>query len=380
MNEPDAAASLRDEDIPDIPKWEDIGAEDQEVATEPAGEAGPEVGTEPEDALTEPQVAFSPAEAGTDPEQEPEGSAQQQAEAHPEAEGATEPAEGAPKEGSPTPETEAPHSEPFALRVDGREYEVPGAVVTDGYVAIPVESFQRVIQPRLADRTAWIEERRAMQDKLEAKSVQEVQAAEVLKAMDELLESGADEMLQWFQNFDANKAALKSRVETASLRAQIDQRSKADEQRSEQEQVERYWIDRDQMLSPWVRSALSQPGIKEAGLDENEIIAQFLELGHEPFFEAQEDNPEFGWQRGGIYANPEFVFRHIQQLVQLATKIRAEARQTAEAKAKNQRTRRTKAPPTVPAKGSPPLAGERTAPTNVEEWEQSLQEVVKSFD
>jgi len=228
----DWEASLAEEDdLSDLTTADDVTDEAVEAEVEEAETAEPEA-PEPEPAPEQ--------EADAEAQPEVEVEAEADADAEPEQPEAAEPGEAPTEPDAPTagdlPAPEQTEYTPFVAKADGIEIPLDGAVLAEGEVRIPLDTFRRQLQPFLADRGSLSSKYDRMvaayEAKLGARSEAEAKAEKAFDNLGALLDRGPDAVWQWLQDFEPNKASLIAEAEKAGLQAKIDTYAAADSQRS----------------------------------------------------------------------------------------------------------------------------------------------------
>lgn len=115
--------------------------------------------------------------------------------------------------------------QPWGFSADGQHYEVPDAIETsDGWVHIPAEQVQKVLQPHFADRAAWQRERNQLQRQVQllqqSQGENEARAGVILQKFTEMLDKGPDEIVKWAIDFEQNRPRLEAEAERAAVAAE----------------------------------------------------------------------------------------------------------------------------------------------------------------
>lgn len=157
--------------------------------------------------------------------------------------------EEAASEVSPEPSPpEQPVITPFSFAADGKRVEVEGASVVehtgpDGRkvksIVIPQDTFQRKIQPYLADRGSFAKKERDYQRQLADLSPDRnetvIRAQTILDEFDKVL-SSEESLTQFLENFDRNREILRLKVENTATNAKLQARERVEhESRTEQD-------------------------------------------------------------------------------------------------------------------------------------------------
>ena len=378
MIEPEATAPA---DIPDEETWLESLSEDEgdepEIDGQAAGEDAPtaasdEASPAPEAAdarSTEPAVPEPATEAGDKvTEGEPEAPAPDAA-ALPEGETAAE---------EPKP------AEPYTLRADGREIQLDGAMRSYGddgqaYIVIPEATVQRQLQPHIADRNAWQEERARL---VATKSENEIRAERLVEHFSQLMDADDDgsAMLTWFDDFRANKPALEKDLEIAVLKGQHSTRE-ASEKRADQAESDRQYEEwAPGALRGAIDGVLKLDDFRGVELDAQELFDQLSGFGGEVlFWTAPEDMQAWGmtFKKGGTYPHFGRILSFINGQAGVARKLKTRHEEVLAAREANKVALEggDDGKPVVTASETPVLAGKQAEPPNTfEEWEESLRE------
>ena len=279
-------------------------------------------------------------------------------------------------EAEPEPSTpERPVVQPFSFAADGKRVEVEGASVVehpgpDGKptrsVVIPLDAFQRRVQPYLADRGKFANKERDYQRQLAALSPDKnetvIRAQTMLDEFEKVLGS-EDSLTAFLQNFEQNRELLKLKVENAATAAKLRAREEG-EQHTQTEQDEQATVQQVQEDLPnGVRAAASvlkqhfSVDVPEAAL--NAAYAEINEnLGVYYRRATQQDAEQYGVNVGQIIRDEGRIERTLYRFASLLTTGSAQQQMTTEAAKRNQAALgdKKKPPPTVSAKGSAPPA------------------------
>jgi hypothetical protein len=211
---------------------EQEGGESGEGEGQPSGPGDTSTGAEVSQEEGAPESSVDPAEREGEPEDGPSAS-------HAEEDGAEE--EGA---GSASASRQ---SEPFRFRVDGKRVEVPGAIrgkakdgsgEERGFILIPEDAWQSVVQPRLVDRGAVLERERRLQAQLEEMAPEHhpdvVRARAIVELLDGEVLTSEESLRAFLSDFETRRDLLRQKVENKVLEAkdqfrhQRDTRSQAE--------------------------------------------------------------------------------------------------------------------------------------------------------
>lgn len=330
---PDEESDLEDEvETPDTLADE---PEQPEDAEEPAEQAAPA----PEEEL--------PAQAGDTAEPAESESA----------------ADAASREAQPTADeepddAESVQAEPFRFRVDGVEVAPPDAVRTPYGIVISPETWERHIQPKLADRDAIrareLQHRQKIRELETTRSAADVKAQAQIEEIDRLL-SDEDAMREFFSDFDRNAELLKLRIENKTLTAQHavpaeGQNATEADQLDVEAQVRDLREILPGALERAVGAVLAEGDFKDLGQDANELHATLWQL-------AQQGAPVFGVDpQQGYVVNLEYIRTHLKPAVRAVARTRTALTTQQAVKQHNARAlpeQRRPAPQVVGGKSSP---------------------------
>lgn len=348
--------------------------ESQDAVVESPDEADAEIESSPEE-----QIEAEP-EASTDEDAE---HLEVSEEVDPEAE--VEPEEAA-AEDSPEPsQPEQPSLQPFAFTADRKRVEVEGASIVehpdpDGNptrsIVIPEATWQRKVQPYLADRGTFANKERDYKRQLDAlspdKNEDVIRAKAVLAEFEQIL-STEENLTGFLENFDRNRELLNLKVDKAATEARLKAREDGERTvRSEQEReetVQRVYADvpnsvqrTAQILSTQYNVPVSPRALEAAQAEIAENVGAYYRLATE------EDAQQYGVAVGEIVRDEDKVARTIYRFASLLNTGSEQQTKTTEAAKKNAAALGTtkKPPPSVPAKGSASPA--KQAP-KIKSWE-----------
>lgn len=314
----------------------------------------------------EPEVEGQIEEATTDEPTEHSEGAQ-------EPEPTEETPEAAASEVSPEPSPpEQPVVTPFSFAADGKRVEVEGASVVehtgpDGKkvksIVIPQDTFQRKIQPYLADRGSFAKKERDYQRKLADLSPDRnetvIRAQTILDEFDKVL-SSEESLTQFLENFDRNREILRLKVENTATNAKLRARE-AVENEGRQEQDAEATVQRVQADVPnIVRSAgavLKADGIEPSQQALEAAYAEIMDNLPAYYRRATpqdvQNHPEV--TVGEIVRDDDKVLRTVYRFANLLHAGTEQRTRTEEAAKKNQAAlgKAKTLPPSVPAKGAP---------------------------
>lgn len=330
---------------PDAPATSDTLVESL-LALDVSGDPGPE---------------DTPADAPAEPAADPAIEAQDPAvvEASAPAEVTTEPiAEAAASPDAPTdaPPAQSPAPEPFRLTVDGTTVDVPGATVAGDTITIPRDAFQRVLQPRLADRREWQRKEQGYQQQIkQATERVTTEAAQSKAALDKLaaILDEPDDIKRWeaVEDLraklpvlirDAKIAALESRDTQASTREQEEQRAKhlADLQAAMPANV-----------ADHLDHFLAKPEYGALKSERQRVLDHLLDNTDKLYLPNGEPDPTTGIPP--LAFNVDYVTRLLGREAKYAADRAAEFKKVQDAAKANASTARRPAPPSAPATGTP---------------------------
>lgn len=286
-----------------------------------------------------------------------------------------EAAKAEPKETDPAPTDRAttPSAKPFAYSADRTEYAVPDAVVTEipgengesiEMIVMPRASWNRHVQPNLADRGSWYRKEAGYQKQLAQlnpeKNPTVVQAKKLLEQMEHVLALDEDAFGEWVHNYRINAPILKSEAEKAALQAQLEQRKSEDseQQREVKQREDLQTIERDIPLQ--VQAAIERLGAKLPEATKKQIIDRLWNRAGHVYVRGWEGNPH-GLEVGELRIRTELVDDEVRFTAQLLREAGVQDRKAVATEKKNQvavGSQKKRAPtPAVPAKGSPAPGG-----------------------
>lgn len=280
----------------------------------------------------------------------------------------------------PAPATPAA---PFSFGVDGRRVDAEGATVVNGEIRIPQATWERVVQPRLADRgrhKAQVDRLLGQIDELKAdKGEKEARAEILLGRVDEMLKDRA-KLIEFVNNFDREAPKLQLEVQNKILQQRLERTTKRVETDSERGLSERL----TQNARPAIENAVAQilEGIE--GVDAQEAadeIEALWEAGTPIFFKVQPNDPSgLDPAEDPIGVDVPRIARLLQRTIDKAKRTAAE-KKAAEVRARNAvatgRTPQPKPPATVPTKGSPVPGGEERKFQSAEEYDEYIRNKYK---
>jgi hypothetical protein len=198
--------------------------------------------------------------------------------------------------------------EAFQIRVDGQEFEVPDSYVEGDNIVIPREQFQRVVQPKLADRNVWVTERRDLlrqiDDLAPEKNPRVVKAEHLLDAVDKAFEN-EDSAYAFFKDFIRNRDKLILSADRAAFEAEKNQHKSTTEKVQQETAVEQLEQEMDTGLNNVLDTAKSIDAY--ADVDFNYVRTILNESKTAFFFRAAEDMPQFGLKKGEVGINVEKI-------------------------------------------------------------------------
>jgi hypothetical protein len=342
------------------------------------------VGTEPDELpASEELEPVEVVEETTDADAEQEHSEDPDVEVEAEAEAEVEP------EVEPEPSearSEQREAKPFSFKTYGKTVAVEGATLhevdsPDGQkvemVVMPKASFDRHILPHTVDR-AEIQRREAAYQKQLAelnpdRNEAVIRAKTLIDAVSKALES-QEAFEEFAVNFDRNKQLLMLQVENATKDARLAAREQEDRRHWEQAATVHVWETITQDLPASVEDVAKALGVQAPThvLDE---IRQFVALDPARYYlRATEDHArQYGVQVGQVVRNDALLAATIERFVHVASLSSQQQKQVEGVKKKNQAALAPKkAPPTVPAKGSPTPTKQGNEPKSREEWAEMM--------
>lgn len=343
------------------------------------------------DALDDGQDA-DPAQAAADaPEGEPDGD-----EPAP-----TEPAEGAqPPEGRADGQPSAPAGEapddgaqPFRYRADGRDFDVPNAVVFEDEVpgrgripvlVMPLDEFQRHIQPNLRDRRTVAAEVADLQRQLAERDPEVNPVVLRNNRLSEFFDNLAfnedlsdEDILEAIHDLRERRPVWEAEQRAAAAEARLAARESVPE-RTPEDDAALY-----QTLETGLRGVVDQLAREPdyAGVSAQKVADQLMELGPNAFWVAEEDDPARGILRGEIRVRDDLVRNWLTREAAEVKRLREGWQQVQQVKQRNERAlgngRNTPHPAPLVG-GSPQPGGPVKEPETREEWEASLRALTPS--
>lgn len=273
-----------------------------------------------------------------------------------------------------------PDGTPFSFRVDGLAVEAEGAYEHDGRITMPREVWDRVVQPRVADRGRMQQVQERMQTRvrtLESEAeAREDRFKKVLGKVDELFSDPA-RLKAFAEQYDVQAPRFKLEIENELLKTQT-KRHETERQSSQAEAEEREF--RELMptgLSNAVDVVIQRIAPDAKGVDKKALVTELEGLwdANVPiFFRVQEgDGSGLNPQEHKWGVNLDLVARFAQPYVKLHQRTASE-QQAAAVEAANKaatgKAPKAKAPPVAPAAGSPAPGGGEEYPKNREEYEE----------
>lgn len=304
-------------------------------------------------------------------------------------EGTAPEAQAAPEAGDETPDslTEA-EPEPFSFRVDGVDVAVEGAELVDlgedggKQIVMSPESWQRFVQPRLADRNAWTQERaqyvRRIQELDPSKNEHVLRAHALTQQMQQLLDAGPEALVQWAQNYEQNKQVLLAQAEQQLLRAENQRLAQTHEQQQLAEQ--------QKQLEPQLRTALDNSidqvrdqmfaGMQLPEKAKKRIADRLWRVRDKLFFVADETNAAtHGVTPGTPMIQTDWIKDELDSYRTLASEFttkQQEQKKVAERNRKALGQKRRKTAPAVSAKGAETPTAQPKKPESLEEWQDQV--------
>lgn len=295
----------------------------------------------------------------------------------------------APDSDPPTSDESQPAAEPFRFKVDGQEFDVPGAEVTpEGEIrGITLDVWQTHIRPRLADRGAWQRKEQGYRQQiaeLEQRANPDtnpdvVRSRELGKAFDALMELPPDQLYQRMIELQQQWPLLRERAEKLALQRQLETRD-TQAHSVETERLVQEWTPKLQGgLQTGVEQVLASDDYKELGLDAAEIANQLWEdpaLRRAAIRVAQEGD-ETGLPAGTPYVALDWIDRYLRPTAKAALKRIEDARKAAEARKRNAaRLGEGKRAAGVGVQGAPPPGGRAEKdPESYDDWLASLRSI-----
>lgn len=299
-----------------------------------------------------------------------------------------EPPEEAAPEVEPEPSPpEKPVVQPFSFTADRKRVEVQGASVVehpgpDGKptrsIVIPLDAFQRHVQPYLADRGSFANKERDYQRQLAALSPDKnetvIRAQTILDEFEKVL--GSEESLTGFlENFEHNRELLKLKVENAAVQAKL----KARDDGEREVQSERDTETTVQRVQSDVPNVVQQAAAFVSQRTSMPVSPQALQAAYETIMEnlpafyrratPQDAQLNQNITVGEIVRDDDKVISVVHRFAGLLNAGSEQKAKTTEAAKRNQAAlggTKKKPPPTIAAKGSAPP---KESVTEIKSWE-----------
>lgn len=225
----------------------------------------------------------------------------ERAEASPD-EDAEDTPEGAPEASDEGASPEAQDArEAFTLNVDGQSYDVPEAYVDGDNIVIPRDSFQRVIQPRVADRSVWQKERQQYEQRIQdlnpENNPQVVKAKTLLDNMLEVLEDD-DKAEEFFSDFVRQRDKLILQAERAELEAEKNNLTSSQKREDAATQAEELPKQMDASIGAILNEAKNIDQYASVDMDYVRELIEPIKASF--FFRAEQDMPDAGLKKGEI--------------------------------------------------------------------------------
>lgn len=275
------------------------------------------------------------------------------------------------KTAEPTGEAEFPA---FQYRAYGQQYDLPGSKWGEDGVFVPTEALPQL--QRLLSR-AESASRRESEFKSEITKVrretkgQYELAQQVLTELDGLRRD-PEKLAAWFEDLDRNWDLMMARAEAEQAKAAASQYQELLRSHDNQATSEALVPRIEDTLWNSVRELAGMPEFQ--GLEAREMYHRIANsaLLDRVFYEASDDMPEIGVQKGGIVFDSKPILAEFQYHAQL---LKRASKQAADAMKKNQAaTAVSKAPPDLSGSGGePPASGEPPKFKSREEMEAWLE-------
>lgn len=353
-------------EYPDLDEQEDLAAQ-QEGLLE--GEEGAEPGEEPEAGDTGEEGPDASADNLDllDPDAQPEASAAAAAGQPP-----------ASPEGPPQP-FEPPPGEPFAFRVDGRDVEVEGAVRYPNGVYFPADTWERLHRDFVADRPALYRSGAEYGYKAGLAQVEQhpklLEAAAITKEFLEVMSKTPQEIAEWLDNYNANKALLFERIRSQAAEARLKQMETQGAAQTNEAAVQSLVREIPVYVDRAVETVLQEESLKLLGPEKAALVKWIMSPGvlQSVLFEADRDYPEANLRQGQVIVRHD-VLRRL--LGPIADKARAGAkkqqRQGAERRNRAALGQGRRAPLAVPGRGAAAPGARQPKPVSRESWRDEV--------
>lgn len=282
--------------------------------------------------------------------------------------------------GTPPP-VPAPEPVPFGFTADERRISVPGATRVGEELRIPVDAWQRYIQPNLRDQRAvqrqlgqLQHENRTLRTRLETPERTRGDAL-----WDRLLALGKDpqQLAALFEKYEVEWPRLQAEAERDYYRQQAEQGHAAQREQAEAADVQALATQLRQGTTAWAQYYAGLDEFKGADgkplLDPAKLDQELWRLRHDLWSLAEADIPEWNVRQGQYAMDHEAVRQYVSERVEERRATQQHVQEAAKAAAVNQAALQpSPAPATVKAKGSPVASGAQASPTSRQEWETRM--------
>jgi len=330
-----------------------MSEESQDAVVEAPAETDEEIQSEPSEQVESEEVASTDADV----------------EEHLEAAGEA-PAEEAEAPAPEPAESEAPQDsgKPFSFRADGVTVDVPGAGLYDHddgsgnpaqSLVIPADSWQRYIQPRLADRGTIAKQRQDLErqiEQLDPKNNETVVRAQSLLDNFEQIISSPEALTEFLEGFDQNKEMLKLKADIAARDAADGMRTSAEETQASADREAEVYQQIDQDITVSASGVFDALGLDISDTDKERIGRRLWDRRHDFYRYATEEDvrqhPDVSV--GQVVCDYDRIEAEIRYGASASSPGPGQTDKTKKARQKNEAALNPKDPPkTVPADGSP---------------------------
>ena len=290
---------------------------------------------------------------------------------------------------APQPEEDtAPEYQPFRPKADGREIEVEGALRgSDGSVYFPPGTWERQLQPYLADRTAWRQKEQQYQQRIQQAEERAQGATAEQQARLQAFEAEIDKMLrdpdylvEFVQDFERKAPILRAEMEKAQAIAERDRYRQGLEPYQAREQEAEMEPIKQQGLANYITAIAQDEAYKGLQLDLEGVFQTLWENQDLAFTRAPADDPASGVRKGELAVNLKAVRTLIDREAAALRRTRTNTQAAIEAARRNAATlnRKNAPPPTVGARGDvTPQKPQSREIKDADDWIAALNEPIE---
>lgn len=300
-------------------------------------------------------------------------------------------ADGQPSASGTDAATETDDYEPLKYTSDGKEYEVEGAVVFEDeipgrgrgkVIVMPLDEFERQIQPNLRDRRVVAAEMAELRQKLIDADPETSPAGQRVRALTEFFDDLAfdeaksdEDILQAIYDLRARKPVWEAEQRAIAAEERLAARDTESGPTAEDQQA------LIQQVQHGIRSYVAQAVKAEpyAGVDAAKVADVLVDLGPAALYVVERDDPATGFLAGEIRLRDDVVQRYLDREAADVKRLREGWEKVGAVRAKNERAlggTRNPLPPATPVGGSPAVAPPaEEEPTDYDSWQRSVRGV-----